>query len=134
MYELQKQNLNTGQGLHNDWLWILMYVELTTEKYETFIQIDIRNQLFQLAAHNQHDVDTANRTLAGCVIHFTIRNSSSFKNRTKSTFGLEFLSLSSRREKLSIKFYQDYNNKDDSNIFRKMMCCLFNKLIASFRV
>lgn len=91
-------------------------------------------QLSQLAAHNQHDVDTANRTLAGCVIHFTIRNSSSFKNRTKSTFGLEFLSLSSRREKLSIKFYQDYNNKDDSNIFRKMMCCLFNKLIASFRV
>lgn len=26
VYELQKQNLNTGQGLHNDWLGILMYV------------------------------------------------------------------------------------------------------------
>lgn len=92
------------------------------------------NHFSQLATHNQHDVDTTNHTLADCVIHFTIRNSSSFKNQTKSTFDLEFLSLSSRREKLSIKFYQDYNNKDDSNIFRKMMCCLFYKLIASFRV
>lgn len=28
-------------------------------------------QLSQLAAHNQHDVDTANRTLAGCVLSRT---------------------------------------------------------------
>lgn len=113
------------------------------KKNETFIQIDIRNFFWtlyhlnhfsQLATDSQHDVDTTNHTLADGVIHFTILNSSSFKNQTKSTFDLEFLSLSSRREKLSIKFYQDDNNKDDSNIFRKMMCCLFYKLIASFRV
>lgn len=54
VYELQKQNLNTDQGLHNDWLWILMYVELTTEKYETFIQIDIRN-LFWTLHHLSHN-------------------------------------------------------------------------------